>query len=125
MMKRLLMTTAAASLLALGSAAYAQDTTTTQPAQPPVTQPPAANAPASNSDNTTAGSANGGAAESGRAGCRQNDGSRDEIPESGGLPCVRHNLGLRLWDASPRVPRAGTTGPSRGFVIQITREDAQ
>jgi sporulation protein YlmC with PRC-barrel domain len=48
MMKRLLMTTAAASLLALGSAAYAQDNSTTQPAQPPVTQPPAANAPASN-----------------------------------------------------------------------------
>ena len=46
MMKRLLMTTAAASLLALGSAAYAQNATTTpQPAQPPVTtpQPPASN----------------------------------------------------------------------------------
>jgi len=45
-MKRLLMTTAAASLLALGSAAYAQNATTTpQPAQPPVTtpQPPASN----------------------------------------------------------------------------------
>ena len=46
MMKRLLMTTAAASLLALGSAAYAQNATTSpQPAQPPVTtpQPPASN----------------------------------------------------------------------------------
>jgi sporulation protein YlmC with PRC-barrel domain len=59
MMKRLLMTTAAASLLAFGSAAYAQDGNTTQPAQPPVTQPPAANAPASNGSDAT-GSANGG-----------------------------------------------------------------
>jgi sporulation protein YlmC with PRC-barrel domain len=55
MMKRLLMTTAAASLLAIGSAAYAQDATTTQPAQPPVTQPPAAQAPASNSDGGASG----------------------------------------------------------------------
>jgi sporulation protein YlmC with PRC-barrel domain len=53
MMKRLLMTTAAASLLALGSAAYAQNATTdnggAQPAQPQaVTPQPLDNAPAAN-----------------------------------------------------------------------------
>jgi sporulation protein YlmC with PRC-barrel domain len=52
MMKRLLMTTAAASLLALGSAAYAQNATDTgtQPAQPQVVTPqsPLNNAPANN-----------------------------------------------------------------------------
>ena len=53
MMKRLLMTTAAASLLAIGSAAYAQNATdsgTAQPASPPVVTPPPAldNAPANN-----------------------------------------------------------------------------
>jgi len=53
MMKRVLMTTAAASLLAIGSAAYAQNATTdsgtAQPAQPPVVAtPPANNAPANN-----------------------------------------------------------------------------
>jgi sporulation protein YlmC with PRC-barrel domain len=53
MMKRLLMTTAAASLLAIGSAAYAQNATdsgTAQPGQPPVVSPPPAvdNAPANN-----------------------------------------------------------------------------
>ena len=51
MMKRLLMTTAAASLLAFGSAAYAQNATdsgtATQPAQPPVVAPPPANNSAS------------------------------------------------------------------------------
>jgi len=56
MMKRLLMTTAAASLLALGSAAYAQNATdsgtATQPAQPPVVAPPPANNNASGSDAT-------------------------------------------------------------------------
>jgi len=54
MMKRLLMTTAAASLLALGSAAYAQNApdngTATQPAQPPVVAPPPANNNASGGD---------------------------------------------------------------------------
>ena len=52
-MNRLLMTTAAASLLALGSAAYAQNATdsgTAQPAQPQVVTPqaPLNNAPANN-----------------------------------------------------------------------------
>ncbi|HVT53663.1 MAG TPA: PRC-barrel domain-containing protein [Dongiaceae bacterium] len=61
MMKRLLMTTAAASLLAIGSAAYAQNATdngaATQPAQPPVVQTPPANNNASGSGDNTA---NGG-----------------------------------------------------------------
>jgi sporulation protein YlmC with PRC-barrel domain len=56
MMKRLLVTTAAASLMAIGSAAYAQNATdpgtttgTAQPVQPQaVTPPPANNAPATN-----------------------------------------------------------------------------
>jgi sporulation protein YlmC with PRC-barrel domain len=45
MMKRLLMTTAAASLLAIGASAYAQDNTgaTGQSQQPPVVTPPASN----------------------------------------------------------------------------------
>jgi sporulation protein YlmC with PRC-barrel domain len=59
MMKRLLMTTAAASLLAVGSAAYAQNATdsgtATQPAQPPVVATPPAN-----SNNASGGDANGG-----------------------------------------------------------------
>jgi sporulation protein YlmC with PRC-barrel domain len=51
MMKRLLMTTAAASLLALGATAYAQDNTgaTGQSQQPPVVTPP----PASNESGGT------------------------------------------------------------------------
>jgi sporulation protein YlmC with PRC-barrel domain len=66
MMKRLLMTTAAASLLALGSAAYAQNATTdgtTQPAQPPVATP---TPPATNNAPTTnpaTNDATGGAAQ--------------------------------------------------------------
>ena len=55
-MKRLLMTTAAASLLALGSAAYAQNAATSpQPAQPPVTtpQPPASNSGGDMNSQTT------------------------------------------------------------------------
>jgi sporulation protein YlmC with PRC-barrel domain len=64
MMKRLLMTTAAASLLALGSAAYAQnatDTGTTQPAQPQVVTPPAENAPSNNNmSGSDATGSNGG-----------------------------------------------------------------
>jgi sporulation protein YlmC with PRC-barrel domain len=60
MMKRLLMTTAAASLLAIGSAAYAQNATdngaATQPAQPPVVAPPANNNNASGGDANTNGS---------------------------------------------------------------------
>jgi sporulation protein YlmC with PRC-barrel domain len=58
MMKRLLMTTAAASLLAVGSAAYAQNATdsgtATQPAQPPAVAPPPAN------NNAAGGDTNGG-----------------------------------------------------------------
>src|SRR5581483_6098332 len=52
MMKRLLMTTATASILAMGAAAYAQDSGTAQPAQQPqivAPQPPA------NSNNATGG----------------------------------------------------------------------
>jgi len=57
MMKRLLMTTAAASLLAVGSAAYAQNATdnATQPAQPPVVAPPPANNNASGGDTNNGG----------------------------------------------------------------------
>ncbi|HVZ02384.1 MAG TPA: PRC-barrel domain-containing protein [Dongiaceae bacterium] len=61
-MKRLLMTTAAASLLAIGSAAYAQNATdngAVQPAQPPVVTPP----PAEN--NASGGDANSGGVISG------------------------------------------------------------
>ncbi|MES1150980.1 MAG: PRC-barrel domain-containing protein [Dongia sp.] len=54
MMKRVLMTTAAASLLAIGSAAYAQNATDNgagvQPAQPPVVAPPANDSNASGGD---------------------------------------------------------------------------
>jgi sporulation protein YlmC with PRC-barrel domain len=52
MMKRLLMTTAAASLLAIGASAYAQDNTTgnTGTGQPPVVTPPP---PASDSGTST------------------------------------------------------------------------
>jgi len=55
MMKRLLMTTAAASILALGTAAYAQDSGTAQPAQQPqvvAPQPPANGNNASGGDTT-------------------------------------------------------------------------
>ncbi len=67
MMKRLLMTTAAASLLAVGSAAYAQNATdsgTAQPAQPQVVTP---QQPMDNSggSNANGGDANGGAVISG------------------------------------------------------------
>ena len=60
-MKRLLMTTAAASLLAIGSAAYAQnsDSGTAQPAQPPVVTPPPANSDTGNTTNSGSNDASG------------------------------------------------------------------